>query len=369
MFASISANPALPTKAKAAKTAQALSRAGLLVAVVCASCPSAALSAERTISVLGWNGNQPQQQILERPFWADLDKATGGKLAARFNTLDELNLKGFEALRTLRSGAFDIVSIQVAFVSGDDPVLVATDLPGTAETQADVEKISEAYKPVLDKHLQDNYGARLMAVWSYPPQILYCRDEIASLTALKGKKVRTQSAFASAAVEHLGASSVSLAGPEVYQAMMQGVVDCAITGAAYAAANDWHDVARTVYPLAFGGNGIAIHAIREKVWQSLSAAQQAALSDQFTKLEAGFWAMATKTHQDGLNCNTGKQPCSTNRLGKMTVAEVTPADQETLRSIVKTVVLPAWLKDCEAKTPTCKADWNSTVGKLMKLEM
>lgn len=341
--------------------------AGALMLTMAA--PSAASAAETTLRVLGWNGGQPQQDVVERPTWNKLEETSGGLLAAQFRTLDELGLKGPEALRTLKSGAFDIVSVQVSFVSGDDAVFVGGDLPGTAGSPDEVRSINEAYADVLSRHLEEAYDAKLLAVWSYPPQILYCKGDVHTLADLKGKKVRSQSAAASAAVSYLGGSVVSLAGPEVYQAMLQGVVDCAITGSQYAAANDWQEVANVVFPLPFGGNGVAIHVIRNKVWKALSPEQQAALTTTMQGLNKTFWQMAIDSNQDGLNCNTGVGECSTGRPGKMTLVKTTDEDQTLMKQVLEKVILPSWLNDCSRVMKNCAAEWTDTIGKQIGIDL
>lgn len=341
--------------------------AGLAMLTVAA--PQAASAADATLRILGWNGGQPQQDVVERPTWNKLEETTNGLLAAQFRTLDELGLKGPEALRTLKSGAFDIVSIQVSFVSGDDAVFVGSDLPGTAGSPAEVRSINEAYADVLSRHLNDAYDSKLLAVWSYPPQILYCKGDVDSLEDIKGKKVRSQSAAASAAVGYLGGAVVTLAGPEVYQAMLQGVVDCAITGSQYAAANDWQEVADVVFPLPFGGNGVAIHVIRNQSWNALTAEQQSALTSTMDELEETFWQMAIDSNQDGLNCNTGVGDCSTGRPGNMTLIESTPEDQALMKQVLEEVILPSWVNDCSRVMADCAAEWTNTIGKQIGIDL
>lgn len=321
-------------------------------------------AADKSLRVLGWNSGQPQVSKLEAPMWKNLGKETNGSLTATFRALDELGLKGSEALRTLQSGAFDIVAIQVAFVSGDDPVFVGTDLPGTAYTLDDVEKINASYRPVLDRHLQQAYDSKLLAMWSFPPQILYCRGNFFhGLADLKGKKVRSQSAAASAAVESLGGSVVSLSGPEVYQAMRQGVVDCAITGSQYAAANDWQDVANVVYPLPIGGNGVGVHVMRNSSWNALSPEQQAELTRKMSTLEDQLREMATSSNQEGLDCNTGKGECSIGHVGHMTEVQVTDDERALMKKVSREVIFPQWAKSCDKVMKGCGKAWSETVGK------
>lgn len=324
-------------------------------------------AAEAKLRVLGWYGNQKQSTDLERPFWKDLDKNTQGKVAAEFRTIDEIGLKGFESLRTLRSGAFDVVSFQISFVGGEAPVLMGVDLPGLAFDFDGLRKAVDAYRPVLEANLGEKFGGKLLAAWPYPFQIEFCKTEMKSLADLKGQKIRVSGNLTAELVKQLGGAAVTLAGPEVYQALMQGVVDCAITGSQYGNANDWFEVAKTQNTAPLGGAGVVLHVIRKASWDKLNADQQKALSQQMGELEKKLWAMAVEGHADGIRCNTGAQPCG-GKPGKMTLVDMTDKDRAEITRILKEKIIPLWLSDCEKASPTCKADWEKTIGGALNIK-
>jgi len=78
-----------------------LTSAALALALVSGFSNSASAAAVK-LRVLGWYGNQKQSTDIERPFWKDLEKNTKEQVAADFRTIDEIGLKGFESMRTLR---------------------------------------------------------------------------------------------------------------------------------------------------------------------------------------------------------------------------------------------------------------------------
>lgn len=322
---------------------------------------SAAQADEVKIRALGWYGNQPQSQQVERPFWKDLPTRTGGAFSANFRTIDELGLKGFESLRTLQSGAFDVVSFQISFVGGDAPVLMGADLPGAAFDFDQLQKNLDAYRPVLEKELNDRFNARLLTAWSFPFQILYCKGDVRTLADLKGKKVRVSGTYTAKLVADLNAAGATLAGPEVYQGLMQGVVDCAITGSQYGNSNDWFEVADTLSPIPLGGAGVVLHVARNAFWNKLSAEQQATLAGEMKQMEAALWDISRKGHEDGINCNTGKQPCE-GKPGKMKLVEPTEADVLEVKRLLKESVVPLWIEDCSKFSKTCGDDWFQTIG-------
>lgn len=320
-----------------------------------------ASAAEVKIRVLGWYGNQKQSTDVERPFWTNLEKASNGQLSANFRTVDEIGLKGFESLRTLQSGAFDIVSFQISFVGGEAPVLMGADIPGVAFNFEEQRKVVDAYRPVMEANLNEKFGGKLLAAWPYPFQILYCSNPMSSLSDLKGQKVRVAGSLSSELVKQLGGAAVTLAGPEVYQALMQGVVDCGVTGSQYGNSNGWYEVTKSLNTAPIGGAGLVLHVARKGFWEKLTPEQQEALSTQMKGLETQLWTMAVDGHEDGIRCNTGTEPCN-GKLGSMKLVELTDPDRQRIKTILKDNVLPIWLKDCEATSPTCKADWLNTVG-------
>ncbi len=328
-----------------------------------------AFAAEVNLKVLGWYMNQPQQQLLEKPFWGEMEKRTKGQISAKYISIDELGMKGFEALRTLKTGAFDVVTFQLTHVSGDDPTFLGTDLPGLSNDFPGLAKLNAAYRPVWEKRLKERYDARLIAVWAYPPQIVFCKGDMKDLGDLAGKKVRVSSAYTAKAVEFLGGVPVTLAGSEVYQALLQGVVDCGITGSAYGNSNDWHEVTQTLYPVPLGGSGMTLHVIAESAWKKFTPAQQATFTAEMKKLEADLWQMGVDSHTDGIRCNTGTGPCQFGKKGKMKLLEITDKGREKIQAVLTKVILPTWLESCNKVEPKCGEDWNATVGKLLGIKM
>jgi len=257
----------------------------LAALVLSASAFTAAAAEETKMRVLGWYGNQPQSQEVERPFWKELGSRTDGQFSTNFRTIDELGLKGFESLRTLQSGAFDVLAFQVSFVGGEAPILMGVDLPGAAFDFDQLKKNVDAYRPILEKELDERFNAKLLTVWSFPFQILYCKGDVKTLDDLRGKKVRVSGTYTAKLVEDLGAAGVTLAGPEVYQGLMQGVVDCAITGSQYGNSNDWFEVSNTLSPIPLGGAGVVLHVATNAFWDKLSPEKQATLANEMKKLE------------------------------------------------------------------------------------
>lgn len=336
------------------------------IGLVCAAAAAPVSAQDVSARVLGWYGNQPQSTELVRPFWEKIDQSENG-LSVEFRTMDEIGLTGFEALRSLQSGAFDIESFQISFIGGEDSVLQGVDIPGLAFNFDELEEIVDVYKPVIEEQLGEKYDARLLAAWPFPFQIMFCKGDVQNMSDIEGKKVRVSGILTAELVEQLGGAAVTLAGPEVYQGLMQGVVDCAVTGSQFGNSNDWFEVTDTQIDMPIGGAGLVLTVARNEFWNALSDEQKTSLTEQVGKLEADLWEMAREGHDDGIRCNTGQAPCA-GKMGDMTLVEPSAADVSLIKEKLEENVLPLWSEDCSNAAEDCLQNWNETIGQTVGLE-
>ncbi len=148
---------------------------------------------------------------------------------------------------------------------------------------------------------------------------------------------------------------------DTHQSLSLGVVDCAITGPSSANSAGWPEVTTHQLPLGFqmALNG---YAISLKAWNSLKPDQQAKLKAAFDGLTDEIWKYSEELFLDALNCNAGKDPCTTGKKFKLVNVPVTPADGELVRSAVSKVSLPVWAEVCDKSNPDCSKKWSATVG-------
>jgi hypothetical protein len=146
-----------------------------------------------------------------------------------------------------------------------------------------------------------------------------------------------------------------------------GVVDCAITGPSSANSAGWPEVATHQLPLGFqmALNG---YAITLKAWNQLKPDQQAKLKAAFDKLTDEIWVYSEQLFQDALNCNVGKDPCTTGKKFTLVNVPVTPADLELVRGAVSKVSLPVWAEVCDKSNADCSKNWKATVAPVLGLK-
>jgi TRAP-type C4-dicarboxylate transport system substrate-binding protein len=216
---------------------------------------------------------------------------------------------------------------------------------------------------VIDRQMQKNWNAKLLAFGGNPPQVFWCRGVLGGLADLKGKKVRVFNNTMRDFLSGVGATAVSMAFAEVVPALNSGVVDCAVTGSLSGNTAGWPEVTKSLYPMSLGWS-INVMAVNLTTWNRLDKRVQSFLLEQIKAYEDKMWGTLKKATDEADNCNTGKQPCTMGKLAKMTIVPVKPAEAEQHKKLVEGAVLAGWAKRCGAE---CAAEWNNTVGKTLNL--
>lgn len=336
------------------------------VAIAClgASSLAAAQTYPKTsFNVVGNLGITTQYKDMEQPFWTrDIPAATNGAVTAQVKPWNEMGLKGAEVFKMLRQGLFDVGTTQMGFLSGDNALNDATDLAGVSTTIEMFRDATARFRPILESYYEKQ-DIKLLGLWSFQAQVLYCRSELKGLADLKGRKVRVSGASQADFVEYFGGAGINMAFGEVQQALQNGVIDCAVTGTLGGYKAKWYEGAKYLYPLAINW-GSAISGMNMKTWKKLDPALQTLLTQQYARLEQNIFEQNKRENDIGLACNTGSAPCPEGPPAKMVLVSVSPADLELRRKALEERVLPRWAARCGAE---CTRQWNETVGKVVNL--
>lgn len=302
------------------------------------------------------------QKNIEQPFFENFAEETGLEgFSADYQPVDVTGIKDTEQLRILKDGLFDIVSLRLSQVSRDEPTILGLDLVGLNPDYATGKQTVEAFAPVVDARLQERFNTKLLGVWPFGPQVLFCEPEIGSLADLKGLKVRVYDQNLAEFVSLVGGTPVPIGFPEVQQSLARGVVDCAITGPSSANSAGWPEVTAYTLPIAFqlAMNGFGINL---DTWNGLTPEQQEKMQAGFDVLSDRIWAYSEELFVDAVNCNTGTEPCETGTFYSLTLVEPSEADKTLVGTAVPNVSFPAWKEVCDATNPGCSDAWMETVG-------
>lgn len=307
------------------------------------------------------------QKNKEKPFFDEFSKRTGLPIDADYKAVDQLGIKDTEQLRIMKAGLFDIVSLRVSQNSRDEPTLLGLDLVGASPDYATARKVYEAYFDTLDQRLQKQFQVKLLGAWPFGPQILFCKKPVSRLADLKGLKVRVYDQNLAKFIETVGGVPVPLSFTEVHQALSLGVVDCAITGPSSANSSGWPEV--TTHQYALGVQmAVNAYAITLRAWNRLTADQQAKMQTAFTELTNDIWGYSEELTRDAMNCNAGKEPCTTGKKFKLVDVPVQQADLATLRAAVASISVPTWSEICDKANPGCSTAWKATAGKVVGIQ-
>lgn len=300
-------------------------------------------------------------QQKEQPFFENLAKTTGLPIEVDYKPMDVTGIKDVEGLRVLRSGLFDIVTLRLAQVSRDEPFFLGLDIVGLNPTYAVARKVIDAYREPFDRRLQERFNAKLLGLWPFGPQVVFCNSAIGGLTDLKGKKVRVYDQSLAKFIEKIGGVPVTISFGETQQALQLGVVQCAITGPSSANSAGWPEVSTHFMPIGFQ-IAVQAYAINLNSWRKFSPDQQQKLEAAFRQNEQDIWKYSEEIFDDAVRCNVGKDPCTTVKKYKMTEVPVRESDLKLVRDAVGDVAFPAFSEVCEKSYPGCTAAWKKALG-------
>jgi len=315
--------------------------------------------------VIGLNSPTVASTVDEVPFWRQtLPKASNGAITAEITPLDQMGIDDKTMLRLLKLGVMDFAGMDISKMAGDDPRFEACDLAGLTLDPDKARAACNAYREVIDRQMQKNWGAKLLAFGANTPQVFWCREVVTGLDGFRGKKVRVFNNTMRDFLAGVGATAVSMAFAEVVPALNNGVVDCAVTGSLSGNTAGWNEVSKSIYPMSLGWS-INVLAVNLASWNRLDPKLKTFLTDEIKAYEDKMWQTVKTTTAEADNCNTNKQPCTMGKLANSIIVPVKAAEAETHKKLVEGAVLAGWAKRCGAE---CAKEWNETVGKSLGLK-
>ncbi len=309
-----------------------------------------------------WAGLSPYKNF-ESKFWQqDLPSASNGRITGQISPVDTVGLKGFEVMRLLKLGVFDVAFGAIGYVAGDNPVIEGAALSSLSQDVDTTWELSRAYRSIIAAEFEKSFNAKLLMMYAYSSNMFFCREPINSLADIKGKKVRTYSTSLSDLVEGAGASGVTVAFAEMVPALEKGVVDCVVTGVMPAYNAKIGQVARHMYGLRVGW-GESFAAINLDTFNRLSESTREFLETQFADLERRMWEGTRNDENTAVACNTSG-PCPIGEPAGIALVRPSPDDIELRDQLLRSSVLKNWVERCGTQ---CADPWNDTVGKTLGL--
>lgn len=316
------------------------------------------------LKVVGTWGYLNQWKEVEQPFWTqDVQAASGGAITVDAKPMTDLGLKGFEIMRMLGLGIFDVSHGIISYL-GEDTVAEGIDLAGVTQNWEEAQDVVTAYRDVLSVRFQESYQAKLLGIYPFPAQYLYCNTEVSGLADLEGLKIRSYSKSMSDLISGLGATPVTIAFGEVVPALQLGTVDCAVTGNLPAYVSGWGKVSKSMIRLSTGF-AFSYVAVSNNTWAKLNDETKAFLLDGVAEMERKAWDVAERDSALGVACLTDGD-CTLGEPAGLTDVTLSDADDALRRDVLQSAVLTSYAERCDE---ACVANWNSTIGQSVGLEI
>jgi len=80
-----------------------------------------------------------------------IEKTYFESINANYNPMDVIGIKAPDALRLIKAGTFDVMSVQIGMASRDEPLFEGIDLIGVSTDMVKLKKAVESYRAVFDQ--------------------------------------------------------------------------------------------------------------------------------------------------------------------------------------------------------------------------
>ncbi|MFN3376052.1 MAG: TRAP transporter substrate-binding protein [Burkholderiaceae bacterium] len=333
--------------------------AGLLGLACSLSAGARTASEPYTLRIVGGLATLNQYTRQEEPFWTrELPKLSNGRYRAEIVPFDRAGVPGSEMLNLLQLGVVPFGTVLMSSFTADHPEYTAPDLAGLNPDVATLRSTLAAFRPYLETSLRERLNVQVLAIYTYPAQVVFCKRPMAALADLRGRRVRVSSSTQADFVGALGGIPVLTSFAQIVPNLQSGGTECAITGTMSGNILGLHTLTSHLHVLPITW-GLAIFGAHRPTWEALPADLRELLQRELPKLERAVWAESERETADGIACNQGAPSCAGGRKGSMSVVPVGREDEISRREILESHVLPRWIQRCGN---ACAQLWNQTIG-------
>lgn len=210
-----------------------------------------------------------RERVLER---------TDGKVDISLFQFGELGLVDSDVLSIVRGGEFPVAELDHSKTAGDEPLFQIFNLPGLAFSIEDSMTIAEATEDLRRQALEDWNAVEIGMAHYNPPQGIFTKEPVHTVEDLRDVSIRVYSGVLLDSFELLGSRPQLIPWGDAPAALLQGVVDAAITSPSSGIEVGFADTTKymTVMPLS---NRVS-WVMDKDVWESLSPEVQEILREE-----------------------------------------------------------------------------------------
>ena len=223
-------------------------------------------------------------QFILRPFMEGVTRRTNGAVTFQHFPGEQLG-KAKDMLIMEQSGVADIALTVPSYISDKLPLTAAAELPGAFNTVCEATK---AYRRLTHEGgvlFRSEYGAnRIRALMAFPiaPSnlVLSTNRKVEAAKDLDGLKIRTSGGAHDLTVRGLGAVSVRMSPPEVYESMQRGTVDGALFPVPSVISYDLTKLVKSFATNVNFGGIILTYSISDAKWRQLTPEQRTIVEEE-----------------------------------------------------------------------------------------
>jgi TRAP-type C4-dicarboxylate transport system substrate-binding protein len=268
-------------------------------------------------------------------FADDVKKATNGALEIKVHSNGSL-FKHPEIKNAVRGGQVPIGEFLLSLLANENAVFEVDSVPFLATGYADAKRLWSASRQPVEKAL-DKEGLMVLYAVPWPPQGLYSKSEVNSLSDLKGVKFRAYNATTQKLATLAGAVPTQVEVPDIPQAFSTGRVEAMITSPSTGANSKAWDFVKNYYDTqAWLPKNVVV--VNKRSFRALDKQTQDAVRAAAKAAETRGWEMSMK--------ETAEKTAALKQNG-MTVHTPSPALMTGLKGIGKEMT-QEWTKKAGA---------------------
>ena len=217
-----------------------------------------------------------------------IEKATNGRVKI---TVNDSLVGGTQLAPAVREGRVDLVAAIHPYLSGQEPRLGLSNLPGLITT-------AMQYKFVFDAFMGDDYkkiwnekwNSTVLAEGLWTNQLLWSKHRIEKVEDFKGKKIRVHNRETALLMNAIGAKPTPMAAAEVMAGLQRGVIDGLTTSTCYGYKQEFWRIAKYVYNWRIAPHTGWAVLVNNQVWEKIPADLQAEIRKAMYEMQEQFFS-------------------------------------------------------------------------------
>lgn len=260
----------------------------LLVSSAC-SLPAAAETRLTLVSV--WPDANFHVKNL-RTFAEEVKKVTQGEVVIDVHSGGDLGMKGPELLASVRDGIVDMGDLLMSQQVGEEPLMGLQGLPYLVRNAEEQQVMGKVAGPYYAKIAERNNQKFLYTV-PWPGQGLFTKTPVVTQADLNGLKIRTVEKNGTDFFNALKASPIQMPWGEVIPALASGALNGVTTSSTSGVDGKFWEFTGYFNQLNWQSAPDVV-SINLDIWNDLSAANQAAITEAAQRLQPTFVAVSQR---------------------------------------------------------------------------